>query len=199
MGIGIANAVGFLKRTVKTAIIDPIAAAVNAFYAAYIARVTTDSGSVRSETNTKAIYRWFVENELIDHIKFLWFGEAGIKIVNPSDTLKRLSKGYSLDSVPNDWAQPTAGNQPYLGGDIAPTEKQCMSNPQGGDARAKFTNIEFAVDESWWITLVFNGEGNSDGPWENIIGDDSQTPYQIRTKNNPAYVIGIRNEVGSII
>jgi len=166
--------------------------------ALYIARVTTDSGTTRSESSVLDIYQWFKDNNLLDYIKFLWFAEAGIKVANPTDTLKRISKGYSLDATPNDWTQGTEGNQPYLSGDIAPTEKYAFKNVAGSERFLEFTDLVFGNGDPWTVTFVGNWDGSNNAD-AGLIGKGNDSAGLISLRDSSTNRFRFINDAGASV
>jgi len=98
----------------------------------YYERVTLDLGTVRYLKDVNNIYKFLDDESLYTDTKLLWFGDAGIKTRETTvdnTPLTFVSKGYSLDSTPNDLTQTTELNQPYLSGNIAPNERYGVKNP----------------------------------------------------------------------
>lgn len=69
----------------------------------------------------------------------------------------------SLDGSPTDATQTTSTSQPYITGNIAPTERIGMKNPNGGSSYMTHPTISFAANEAWSVTMCtnFNFSNNS--------------------------------------
>ena len=172
-------------------LINKVAALIKTIYNAMFNRAIADSGEVADETITKQIIQFFVENELNDYVKFLWFAEGGYKVANPTDTLKRLSKGYSLDSIPNDWTQTVEANQPYLSGNIAPNEKQCISN-LSEDRYCDIPSITFQTTDNWTLSIVLNWNGEINQLRSVPIGNRQANGLHLKS-NSSTWVLRFNN------
>lgn len=120
----------------------------------YIQRIKQDGGVWKSETNTQLFYKMCKDYNIIDSIKFAWFGEAGGKL-RTSGANQFWTKAYSLVTT-NDATQTTSTSQPHIAGNIAPTEKLGMKNPNGSSNYMTHPTISFAANEAWSVTTVLN-------------------------------------------
>lgn len=120
----------------------------------YIQRIKQDGGVWKSETNTQLFYKMCKDYNIIDSIKFAWLGEAGYKH-RTSGINTFWTKLYSLVGT-NDATQTTSTSQPHIAGNIAPTERIGMKNPNGGVNYMTHPTISFAANEAWSVTTVVN-------------------------------------------
>lgn len=181
-------------RTLVTSLIDIIGELVKAFKS----NITEDGGEIRSKGILTKLLAYYREQGLYDYIKVLWSAETGIKIANPDDTLKRLSKGYSLDATPNDWTQSVEANQPYLGGDVAPGDKYYAKGATGEERYGDFTEVAFAANDPWTITVVMNWDG-SEEDYTAIVGKASDTASLITLRSGGENKFSFTNEGGTSV
>lgn len=130
----------------------------------YKTRVEADSGEVQDTDIVRQIYKHLQDNKTYDTTKLIFTPEAGIKI-RESGVYDFITKGYDMaagDGVNQDPVQTTEADQPYVSGNIAPTEKKTVKNPNGDRRYLTHPAISFASDEAWSVTTVFNFLGNSD-------------------------------------
>ena len=130
-------------------------------YPLYLTRVLADSGGIQSNYNT-----YFLLNGLYSiygptAFKLIWTGEMGTK-ARTATVYKYATKAYSADTLAthNDLVQATELSQPFLSGNIAPNEKQCLSNPNGGTRSMSHPTISFAANEAWTMSIVMRWDGN---------------------------------------
>ena len=88
--------------------------------------------------------------------------------VGSIDDFSILEVLNSLDGSPTDATQTTSTNQPYLSGNIAPNEKWCLKNPNGGSSYMTHPTISFAANEAWSVTTVVNFS-NSNGYYCGVL------------------------------
>jgi uncharacterized protein (TIGR02145 family) len=138
-------------------------------YRNYLARVAADSGIVESNSDTLKVLKGLktIYGTLANH-KLIWTGEMGYK-ERVSGINHYATKAYSADAVPNDLTQATELSQPFLSGNIAPNEKQCLQNPNGGVGYMTHTPISFGANDTWSASFVTNFKGALSGGV--IIGD----------------------------
>lgn len=157
----------------------------------YISSVFTDGGTIRNQDITRGYYLFCKTNNLYNSIKFAWLGEAGIK-TRTSGINQYISKIYGLvtkDSTSIDAIQSTAATQPYLSGNIAPNERYCLKNPNGGSNYMTHPTISFGATDSWSVTTVLNWnyQGDTANPL-NIVG--GTTKIRIRSSGNDRIWVG---------
>lgn len=135
----------------------------------YKERVLKDGGFVRRDDNVQKYIQLCKQNGMYDSIKFGWISDAGGKLRNVSSSENRWAKLHSLVTT-NDATQTTSTSQPYLTGNIAPTEKFGMKNPNGGSNYMTHPTISFAANEAWSVTTVlnFNGHVSNSSIWGDL-------------------------------
>lgn len=124
-------------------------------YSNYLVRVSLDSSLIESKPNTFKILKGLKAIGILDSVKFLWTGEMGYK-ERVSGIYHYATKLFSNDSLSNNATQVTEVNQPYLSGNIAPNEKLCLNNPNGGAGFISHDDIGFGSGEGWCLTFVMN-------------------------------------------
>lgn len=85
--------------------------------------------------------------------KLLYCPELGAKL-RISGVNNYVTKLYDLGPGMLDGAQTTALNQPYLSGNIAPTEKYALKNNIGTDLWVTHTPISFSATDKWSISTA---------------------------------------------
>lgn len=126
----------------------------------YKERVLKDGGTTKREDVVQQYNQMCKSNGIFDSIKFAWLGEAGGKF-RTSGANQFWTKVYSLVTN-NDATQTTSTSQPYITGNIAPTERIGMKNPNGGNNYMTHPTIRFAANEAWSVTTVLNLNSISD-------------------------------------
>lgn len=124
-------------------------------YNEYAARVAVDGGSVRGDVDMLSILKNLSDTGRLDQVKLLWYGGAGVKL-RTSGVNSYVSKAYSVQLPANDLAQTTELSQPWLSGNIAPNEKPCLLNPNGGSRFLSHPAISFGATEAWSLTIILN-------------------------------------------
>jgi uncharacterized protein (TIGR02145 family) len=64
--------------------------------------------------------------------------------------------------IPYNATQPTAANQPFLSGNIAPNERYALKNPNGGSNYMTHPTISFGATDAWSVSTVLNWNGSND-------------------------------------
>lgn len=90
----------------------------------------------------------------------LGFKRIGITDVS-IDNISVVEVLNSLDGSPTDATQTTSTSQPHIAGNIAPTERLGMKNPNGGSNYMTHPTISFAANEAWSVTTVVNWNGTN--------------------------------------
>lgn len=146
----------------------------NAFYAALRNRFKTlftrykkltiaDGGELRNDSLSLAYMKWVQTERLDKDIRFAWFGEAGIK-TRTSGINNFITKAYGLPNksdVKINAVQTTSTSQPYLSGNIAPTEKYALKNPNGGSNYLTHPPISFGATEAFTLKYLVKWNGDS--------------------------------------
>ena len=71
-----------------------------------------------------------------------------------------------------DATQVITGSQPFVGGNIAPNEKLCLKNPNGGSNYMTHPTISFSATDSWSVSSVYMNTGaSSPNGATNLYGD----------------------------
>ena len=118
----------------------------------HLARIAYDGGTETRDVQALiAIQRYYEERK--DTIKLRYFPALTGNKSRVSGANSYISKGYDIGALKNDAVQSTALNQPYLGGNIAPTEKLCAKNPNGGGAYLTHQTISFGTSDEWSVTV----------------------------------------------
>ena len=163
----------------------------------YIARFKYDGGSMlNSGETTRKFYKFLKDNNIPTPV-FSWFGDAGYK-PRTSGIYTFATKVYSLFGL-NDATQTTAVNQPYLSGNIAPNEKICLKNPNGGSNYMTHPTISFAANEAWSVTTVLNWNGSIASSY--FIGNSSKAigvKYAAGANNNALGIISTPNSLSTV-
>lgn len=166
-------------------------------------RVETDLGSVRNESVTQAILEGLIENDLYDATKLLFTPETGIKTratTVANTPLTFVSKGYSLDPIPNDLTQTTELNQPYLSGNIAPNERYAVKQ-QGADLKSfMYSELNYLSPNNLWsATFVFCWSGHNFNTMypELIRGPGPSSTSVLKFSNNGSGFMWVTNALGS--
>lgn len=118
-------------------------------------RVLADSGTVEDETRTAQILRVIENHNLMDDLKVAVFSDGGIK-TRTSGTNTFVVKTYDLTVNGNDPSQSVEVNQPYLKGNIAPTEVQTYKCVTGQTKTLTHTGV--VVDGTYTVIKVLNAE-----------------------------------------
>jgi len=162
----------------------------------YKNRVLADLGIVTSDSNTIAYMKMSKQQSIDKSIQFAWFGEAG-STIRTSGIYSYFTKLYSLLTT-NDATQTTSTYQPFVGGNIAPNEKLCLKNPNGGGNYMTHPTISFGATDSWSVSTVLNyNQQNTNN--SQIIGDiNSIDKSTIRVGLGNDSIIGFRNAIGDI-
>lgn len=121
----------------------------------YNARVTTDSGTMKSETNSVAIYQHLIDNDTYDNSLLVYSGEGGWKL-RELGVDKFSTKNYDFTINDNDLVQAAEASQLWQSGNIAPTEKATLKNPNNATRLIGHPEIAFASNEAWSATFVIN-------------------------------------------
>ena len=158
----------------------PIHGGVDLF-GAYRNKVYAGGGSIRNEFIAKTILNYYKNSGQRNNLRLLVAPELGMTVFNDGTDLN-VSKLYSVDSVPNDVVQGTAANQPYLAGDIAPTEKYCLNNPNGATRFMTHPTISYSATDKWSLTFVCNFNSTK------TTGN-----YFIGKNSNSESIIGLKN------
>lgn len=145
-------------------------------YSEYLVRASLDSGVIESMPNTFKILKGLKAIGVIDSVKFLWTGEMGAK-ERVSGVNHYATKLYSGDTASNDAVQTTELNQPFLSGNIAPNEKLCLNNPNGGVGYVTHPEISFSATDSWSVTTIFNVNSYGSGLFSNTLNYNYSVIY----------------------
>lgn len=159
----------------------------------YISRFRYDGGlMLNSGETTRKYIDLCKQKDMYNSIKFAWLGEAGGKL-RTSGANQFWTKAYSLVTT-NDATQTTSTSQPYIAGNIAPTEKLGMKNPNGGSLYMTHPTISFAANEAWSVTTVLNWSGGIRDQWY-ISSNSNVTLFGLAYADNR---LSLRNESGAI-
>lgn len=128
----------------------------------YKSRVISDSGSIRSDVITRALFAHFRDNATYDQIKALFCAESGIK-TRTSGIYSYITKAYSLDSFNTNFLQTTDLLQPVIAGNIATDDLYSAFNPSGSGrylSHSVITEfISFASNKPWTLSVLVNWPG----------------------------------------
>jgi uncharacterized protein (TIGR02145 family) len=128
--------------------------------ARYRSRVVADGGTLSNYGDVQKIVQMLRSSGRFNQVKFLWYGGAGVKL-RTSGVNSFVSKAYSVQLPANDLAQTTELSQPWQSGNIAPNEKPCLLNPNGGARFMSHPAISFGATEAWSISLLINWNGTN--------------------------------------
>ena len=117
--------------------------------------------------------------------KLLYCPELGVKL-RTSGINNYVTKLYDVGQMLNDATQTTALNQPYLSGNIAPTEKYSIKNPNGGSAYLTHTSISFSATDKWSVSFIYNNFNQSSGTYGIVLSDAG--PSHVRFQSNSLYI-----------
>lgn len=148
----------YISATVKAvtrAVLPGFATMVMKWLRDFKTRVLADSGTVEDETRTAQILRVIDNHNLMDDLKLAVFADGGIK-TRTSGTDTFVVKTYDLTDNDNDPAQSVEVNQPYLKGNIAPTEVQTYKCVTGQTKTLTHTGV--VVDGTYTVIKVLNAE-----------------------------------------
>lgn len=123
--------------------------------ARYRSRVVADGGTVSNYGDVQKIVQMLKTSGRFKNVKLLWYGGAGVKL-RTSGVNSYVSKAYSVQLPANDLAQTTELSQPWQSGNIAPNEKPCLLNPNGGSRFMTHPAISFGATEAWSLTIMLN-------------------------------------------
>ena len=165
----------------------------------YKERVLKDGGTTKREDIVQQYNQMCKQNGIFDSIKFAWSGEAGGKL-RTSGANQFWTKAYSL-VTPTDATQTTSTSQPHISGNIAPTERLGMKNPNGGSNYMTHPTISFAANEAWSLSLNFMPFGSNTGTTSRICGNDtaSKTRIELAPNGGTLYVYGETANAGVAI
>ena len=159
----------------------------------YKARWLPDLGTLRSDNISKAFYAMSKQNGIADNIQFAWLGESATK-TRVSGIYNFATKIYSTVGT-NDGTQTTELSQPYISGNIAPTEKYALRNPNGDDNHIVFPTQTLAG--SWSISMSINWNG-SNNTIASVLGNNSATLSNIMLKNTDNK-FSFQNQAGTTV
>lgn len=120
--------------------IATIATAYGGVSPVVIGIATSNNSQVYNGDGTSGIYIW----------------GAQLEVGSSASTYQRVIDANSWDGVVIDATQTTSTSQPYLSGNIAPTEKLCLKNNNGDSRYMTHSTISFAANEAWSVTTVVN-------------------------------------------
>lgn len=101
---------------------------------------------------------------------------------------------YSYPLLSNDLTQTVDTSQPYLGGNIAPTESLCIKNPNGGSRYLTHPTISYGANDAWSVTTVLNWNGSSVAGVVGVVGRVPGTRISLYDGN---FQFGVVNESSS--
>lgn len=148
----------YISATVKAvtrAVLPGFATMVMKWLRDFKIRVLADSGTVEDETRTAQILRVIENHNLMDDLKVAVFSDGGIK-TRTSGTDTFVVKTYDLTVNDNDPAQSVEVNQPYLKGNISPTEVHTYKCVTGQTKTLTHTGV--VVDGTYTVIKVLNAE-----------------------------------------
>lgn len=161
----------------------------------YKERVLKDGGTTKREDVVQQYNQMCKSNGIFDSIKFAWLGEAGGKF-RDSGANRFWTKIYSFVTT-NDATQTTSTLQPYITGNIAPTERIGLKNPNGGSVYMTHPTISFAANEAWSVTTVANWNGDLASSY--FCGDGSSNAIGVKIGAGAnSNVLGIINTPNSL-
>ena len=145
-------------------VVTGVITAVKKLWTEYSDRVTADSGTTTSLTNTERIYKMMVDNGMFNYLQFGWAADGGYK-PRTSGILTFFTKIYNFFGT-SDAAQTTALNQPYR------FFNGSMKNPNNGNTFMAHPIISFAAGQQWSVTAVVNwaGSANHHNAFCGVIG-----------------------------
>ncbi len=142
-------------KTVTRAVLPGFATMVMKWLRDFKTRVLADSGTVEDKTRTAQILRVIENHNLMDDLKVAVFADGGVK-TRTSGTDTFVVKTYDLSPNNNDAVQTTETNQPYLKGNIAPTEVQTYKCVTGQTKTLTHTGV--VVNGTYTVIKVLNAE-----------------------------------------
>lgn len=99
----------------------------------------------------------------------------------------------------NDLTQTTSTSQPYLSGNIAPTETLGIKNPNGGSNYLTHPTISFGDNEAWSVTTVLNWNGNPSVSTDVLYGGVGTYGLKLKSSNSNLVSFVSANSVGTDI
>ncbi len=139
--------------------------------APHLDRIRYDGGAEPRDVQALiALQRYYEERK--DSIKLLYCPALTGNKIRVSGANNYVSKCYDIGSLQNDATQSTAVNQPYLSGNIAPNERYCLKNANGGSNYMTHPTISFSASDAWSVTTVLNWNYTSD-LYQSYCGDSS--------------------------
>lgn len=135
-------------------------------------RIITDAGLVRSKKALNSLTQFLLD--LRENTKLLFCPELGIKL-RTSGINNYITKLYDISPMLNDAAQTTALNQPYLSGNIAPTEKYAIKSNHNTDLFVTHAPISFLATDKWSISTFLNVSASSSHVW--YISENRSTSF----------------------
>ena len=131
-------------------VVTGVITAVKKLWTEYSDRVTADSGTTTSLTNTERIYKMMVDNGMFNYLQFGWAADGGYK-PRTSGILTFFTKIYNFFGT-SDAVQATALNQPYRffdGGMLHQTDQMHVNK----------TNIIYSTGQAWSYSFCINLHG----------------------------------------
>lgn len=144
-------------KAVTRAVLPGFATMVMKWLRDFKTLVLADSGTVEDEARTAQILRVIENHNLMDDLKLAVFSDGGIK-TRTSGTDTFVVKTYDLTVNDNDPAQSVEVNQPYLKGNIAPTEVQTYKCVTGQTKTLTHTGV--VVNGTYTVIKVLNAENS---------------------------------------
>lgn len=168
--------------------------------ARYRSRVVADGGSISNYGDVQKIVQMLKTSGRFKNVKLLWYGGAGVKL-RTSGVNSYVSKAYSVQLSANDLSQTTELSQPWQSGNIAPNEKPCLLNPNGGSRFLSHPTISFGASEAWSVSVMVNWNGEA-GLQHSFVGKNSSSNIsRMRFKSagtNQYYIVNEAGDIGSI-
>jgi uncharacterized protein (TIGR02145 family) len=164
------------------------------YWKLFLIRVAEGLGIVRNSDISRDLFKLYWSWGIIqrNELKICILPEAG-RLENVVSGVPFISKLYNLIAK-NEVVQGTALNQPFLGGNIAPTERLSIINTPSGSRWMVHTSINFSDGEPWSITVVFNWSHARD--WQALCLNSSTTYSGLFLNYNDTNSLNFRNNVG---
>ena len=129
--------------------VGKLGAKISKIFKAYTDRVLADGGTVVNSNLTAEHLR---NLPATDSIEFAWVGGAGSK-KRTSGIYSYFTKLYSFFTS-NDAVQTTETLQPFVSGNIAPNEIECLKNVASSSVILS-NAITFTANEAWTCSSTF--------------------------------------------
>ena len=157
-------------------------------------RILTDAGTIKSRSTLNDLTNKFLD--LLPNTKLLFCPHLAVKL-RESGIYKYVIKLYDIGPAMLDGAQTTALNQPYLSGNIAPTEKYALKNPNGGATYMTHTPISFSATDKWSVSTMLNANGQTGNA--ELCGALGKSDIRINADSDVMFINSATPSAGSTV